>query len=74
MHQVMGQFSTSAQQVTQEATTMADMAGESQEIISEFETDFSTFYQNATDTHAPVSLTQTIADALLSKMDHVIYI
>lgn len=74
VHKVMGQFTTSAGQVTEEAATMSDMAGQSQQIIAEFEADFSTFYQNATETHAAVSLTQAVSDSSLSKMDHMIYI
>ena len=74
VHQVMGQFTASAEQVTSEAVKMSDMADESQRIIGDFETDFATFYQNATDTHASVTFTQTVSDASLSKMDHMIYI
>jgi hypothetical protein len=70
----MGQFTASAVQVTSEAVTMSDMADQSQRIISDFEADFATFYQNATETHASVTFTQTISDASLSKMDHMIYI
>jgi methyl-accepting chemotaxis protein len=74
VHRVMGQFTTSAVQVTEEATAMWDMAEDSQRTIAAFETDFSTFYQNATSTHAAVSFTQTVSDTALSKMDHMIYI
>jgi methyl-accepting chemotaxis protein len=74
VHRVMGQFTASAAQVTSEAVTMSDMADESQKIIADFESDFATFYQNATGTHAAVTFTQTVSDASLSKMDHMIYI
>ncbi|MCB1774347.1 MAG: CZB domain-containing protein [Gammaproteobacteria bacterium] len=74
VHRVMDQFTASAVQVTSEAVTMSDMADESQRIIGDFETDFATFYQNATETHASVTFTQTVSDSSLSKMDHMIYI
>ena len=74
VHRVMGQFTASAAQVTSEAVTMSDMADASQRIIGDFESDFATFYQNATATHASVTFTQTVSDSSLSKMDHMIYI
>jgi hypothetical protein len=60
--------------MTEEAKAMADMAGESQQIIEAFEADFATFYNNALNTHASVAFTQTISDSSLSKIDHMIYI
>jgi len=74
VHKVMDGFTASASQVTDEASAMSDMAGESQRIVEAFEVDFATFYQNATDTHSSVSFTQMVSDSSLSKMDHVIYI
>jgi len=74
VHRVMEQFTASAQRVTDEATTMSDMADRSQRIICDFESDFSGFYRNATETHASVSLARAITDSSLSKMDHMIYI
>lgn len=74
VHKVMKRFSTSAKQVTEEASTMSDMAVESQATIQQFESDFGTFYQHAIDTHSSVSFTQTISESSLSKVDHMIYI
>ena len=74
VHKVMDGFTASATQVTDEASAMSDMAGESQRIVEDFASDFGTFYQSATDTHTSVSFTQMISDSSLSKMDHVIYI
>jgi len=74
VHQVVGGFNASAQQMTLEAETMSGMAGESQQIIQTFEQDFATFYDNATDTHASVGFAQAISDSSLSKVDHLIYI
>ena len=74
VNKVMEGFTASTQQVTEEASTMSGIAGESQGIVEEFERDFSTFYQNATDTHSAVAHTQAISEASLSKVDHMIYI
>lgn len=74
VREVMEGFSSSAKQVTDEAAAMSEMAGESQHIIEKFETDFATFYENATNTDASVSFAQTISDSSLSKVDHMIYI
>ena len=53
---------------------MATMAGESQRVVGEFASDFATFYQNATESHAAVAFTQAVSDVSLSKVDHMIYI
>ena len=53
---------------------MSEMAGESQQIIEEFETDFAKFYENATNTDASVTFARTISESSLSKVDHMIYI
>ncbi len=74
VNKVMEGFTASTQQVTEEASTMSTIADESQGIVEAFETDFSTFYQNATDTHSAVGHTQAISEASLSKVDHMIYI
>ena len=74
VNQVISGFNASAGQMTAEAETMSDMAGESQQIIGAFEQDFAIFHRNALDTHASVTFTQTISDSSLSKVDHMIYI
>jgi len=74
VREVMEGFTGSAKQVTDEAAAMSDMAGESQHIIEQFEADFSTFYENASNTHASVSFARTISESSLSKVDHMIYI
>ncbi len=74
VNEVIGGFNRSAERMTDEAGTMAEMATESQRIVEEFESDFSNFYHNATETHSTVAFTQTISDVSLSKVDHMIYI
>ncbi|MCP5318703.1 MAG: CZB domain-containing protein [Chromatiaceae bacterium] len=74
VYQVMESFSASTRQVTEEAATMSEMAGDSQQIVEAFENDFATFYENATNSHASVAYTQTISESCLSKLDHMIYI
>ncbi len=74
VYRVMEGFSGSTRQVTEEVTAMSAMAGDSQQIVEAFENDFSTFYENATSSHASVSYTQTISESCLSKLDHMIYI
>ncbi|MCB1723670.1 MAG: CZB domain-containing protein [Gammaproteobacteria bacterium] len=67
-------FLTSTGQVNQEATAMAELADESQVIVQAFASDFSTFYNNALETHASVEHTKAISESSLSKVDHMIYI
>ena len=74
VREVMEGFTGSAKQVTDEATAMSEMAGESQHIIEQFEADFATFYENATNTNASVTFARTISESSLSKLDHMIYI
>lgn len=74
VNKVMDGFTSSTQEVTAEASEMSAMADESQGIVEEFERDFSTFYTNATETHAVVAHAQAISDSSLSKVDHMIYI
>lgn len=74
VRQVMEGFTGSAKQVTDEAAAMSEMAGESQHIIEQFEADFATFSENATNTNASVTFARTISESSLSKVDHMIYI
>ncbi len=74
VREVMDGFTGSAKQVTDEAAAMSEMAGESQKIIEQFEADFATFSENATNTNASVTFARTISDSSLSKVDHMIYI
>ena len=74
VREVMDGFTGSAKQVRDEASAMSEMAGESQHIIEQFEADFATFYENATNTNTSVAFARTISDSSLSKVDHMIYI
>ncbi len=74
VHDVIKGFNSSATRMTDEAGTMGDMARESQRIVEDFQSEFSTFYNIATQTHSAVDLAQNVSDVCLSKLDHIVYV
>ena len=74
VHTVIGRFSDATKTLTGNAERMAQMAGGSQEVIGAFENELGAFYEQATQTHSSVGLTQVVSLSSLSKVDHMIYI
>ena len=70
---VIRRFNSSATQMSDRALSMTEMANASRQVIESFETEFSSFYQIATDTHAAVAIANTVSQSSLSKLDHMIY-
>ncbi|MCB1760455.1 MAG: CZB domain-containing protein [Gammaproteobacteria bacterium] len=66
-------FRAATTRMTDDAETMAGMAGTSKQAVDQFEQDFNTFSSIAQQTHKHVGLAKVVSSASLVKMDHMIY-
>ncbi|MGD2116965.1 MAG: methyl-accepting chemotaxis protein [Chromatiales bacterium] len=71
---VIRDFTRSSKQMIENAETISTMADQSNELINNFQNDFSRFRDVALQTHAIVGTTQSVSNTSLSKVDHMIYV
>ena len=71
---VIRDFTSSSKQMIENAETISTMADQSNELINDFQNDFSRFRDVALKTHAVVGTTQSVSNTSLSKVDHMIYV